>query len=104
MCMRYVYAHVMSIMERRLQLLLDQERYDRVAAEAEQSGRSVAAVIREAIDVRFESSHRERRAAAATHLTTLAALARARATETAQSSADLDEAYAAELDRKLARR
>ncbi|MEO9324332.1 hypothetical protein ABFT23_12635 [Nocardioides sp. C4-1] len=43
----------MSVMERRLQLLLDQERYDRVAAEATRSGRSVAAVIREAIDVRF---------------------------------------------------
>jgi hypothetical protein len=40
-------------MERRLQLLLDQERYDRVAAEAERSGRSVNAVIREAIDLRF---------------------------------------------------
>lgn len=43
----------MSLMERRLQLLLDQERYDRVAAEADRSGRSVAAVIREAIDLRF---------------------------------------------------
>lgn len=37
-------------MERRLQLLLDQDRYDRVAAEAERTGRSVAAVIRGAID------------------------------------------------------
>jgi predicted DNA-binding protein len=45
----------MSVMERRLQLLLDQERYDRVEQEAKRSGRSVAAVIREAIDVRFES-------------------------------------------------
>lgn len=43
----------MSLLERRLQLLLDQERYARVAGEAERSGRSVAAVIREAIDVRF---------------------------------------------------
>ena len=45
-------------MERRLQLLLDQQRFDRVAAEAERSGRSVAAVIREAIDVRFDDSAR----------------------------------------------
>jgi len=45
----------MSVMERRLQLLLDQERYDRVAREAQRSGRSVAAVIREAIDLRFET-------------------------------------------------
>jgi predicted DNA-binding protein len=43
----------MSVMERRLQLLLDQARYDRVAAEAARTGRSVAAVIREAIDARF---------------------------------------------------
>lgn len=40
-------------MERRLQLLLDAERYARVAAEASRSGRSVAAVIREAIDWRL---------------------------------------------------
>lgn len=43
----------MSPMERRLQLLLDSERYARVEAEARASGRSVAAVIREAIDYRF---------------------------------------------------
>jgi hypothetical protein len=53
----------MSMMERRLQLLLDQDRYDRVAAEAEASGRSVAAVIREAIDVRFPDGQAERVAA-----------------------------------------
>ncbi|MGB8384803.1 MAG: hypothetical protein WCG47_26775 [Dermatophilaceae bacterium] len=41
-------------MERRLQLLLDQERYTRVETEARASGRSVAAVIREAIDYRFD--------------------------------------------------
>lgn len=40
-------------MERRLQLLLDKDRYARVAREAERSGRSVSAVIREAIDLRF---------------------------------------------------
>lgn len=50
----------MSLMERRLQLLLDQERYDRVAAEAAASGRSVAAVIREAIDLRFDDAPRVR--------------------------------------------
>jgi predicted transcriptional regulator len=53
----------MSTMERRLQLLLDQERYDRVAAEAKASGRSVNAVIREAIDHRFVSGDDERAAA-----------------------------------------
>lgn len=52
-------------MERRLQILLDADRYDRVSAEAERSGRSVAAVIREAIDFRFpEHGDRERARAA----------------------------------------
>jgi Ribbon-helix-helix protein, copG family len=41
------------MLERRLQLLLDQERYDRVATEAKESGRSVNAVIREAIDAHY---------------------------------------------------
>lgn len=36
--------------ERRLQILLDQERYERVSALARSRGVSVAAVIREAID------------------------------------------------------
>lgn len=54
-------------MERRLQILLDAERYERVANEATRSGRSVAAVIREAIDFRFpddEDAARTRAAAA----------------------------------------
>jgi len=58
----------MSLMEKRLQLLLDQDRYDRVAREAARSGRSVAAVIREAIDVRFEDDAARRSAAAAEFL------------------------------------
>lgn len=45
----------MSTLERRLQILLDQERYALVESEASRSGRSVAAVIREAIDLRFAS-------------------------------------------------
>lgn len=45
----------MSVMERRLQLLLDRDRFERVQDEATRSGRSVAAVIREAIDVRFST-------------------------------------------------
>lgn len=40
-------------LDRRLQLLLDEARYERVSAEAARSGRSVAAVIREAIDISF---------------------------------------------------
>ena len=43
----------MSVMERRLQLLLDLERYARVEDEARRSGRSVSAVIRTAIDIAY---------------------------------------------------
>jgi hypothetical protein len=53
----------MSVMERRLQLLLDQARYDLVEAEATRTGRSVAAVIREAIDYRFQEDADARRGA-----------------------------------------
>lgn len=37
-------------LDRRLQILLDQERHDRISAIAEDRGVSVAAVVREAID------------------------------------------------------
>jgi hypothetical protein len=37
-------------MERRLQILLDEERYARISAVAQQRGVSVATVVREAID------------------------------------------------------
>lgn len=46
----------MSVLERRLQILLDQERYSRLEREARQSGRSVASLVREAIDLRFNSA------------------------------------------------
>ena len=52
-------------MERRLQLLLDRERYAKVEREARQSGRTVSAVIREAIDVRFAEDLDARSEAAA---------------------------------------
>jgi hypothetical protein len=51
-------------MDRRLQLLLDEERYRRVAGIAHQRGTSVAAVIREAIDRGLPSPARRRAAAA----------------------------------------
>jgi len=49
--------------DRRLQILLDRERYERVAAEARARGTSVATVVREAIDRAFPSSVRRRAAA-----------------------------------------
>lgn len=46
LCMRYVIC----MMEHRLRVLLDDERYQKIARAAERRGVSVAAVIREAID------------------------------------------------------
>lgn len=51
-------------MERRLQLLLDEDRYQRLAAESKRSGRSVASLIREAIDTRWDADQARRQAAA----------------------------------------
>ncbi|HEX9352279.1 MAG TPA: CopG family transcriptional regulator [Streptosporangiaceae bacterium] len=48
----------------RLQLLLDEERYERVQALARQRGISVATVIREAIDRGLPATQRRRSAAA----------------------------------------
>jgi Ribbon-helix-helix protein, copG family len=48
----------------RLQLLLDDERYERVHALARQRGTSVAAVIREALDRGLPATQRRRSAAA----------------------------------------
>ncbi len=45
----------MSMLDRRLQVLIDNERYERLAAAARRRGVSVAAVVREAIDRELES-------------------------------------------------
>lgn len=50
-------------LDRRLQLLLDEERYQKVAAVAEQQHTSVAAVIRDAIDRGLRGPDAERAAA-----------------------------------------
>ena len=54
----------MCMLERRLQILLDEERYRRVAAAAQRRGVSVARVIREAIDAFVPGSDAKRGAAA----------------------------------------
>jgi predicted DNA-binding protein len=54
----------MSIYSRRLQILLDDERHERVAAAARQRGVSVATVVREAIDRGLPDPESRRRAAA----------------------------------------
>lgn len=53
-----------ATMSHRLQLLLDEERYERVAAEAKRQRISVAAVIRDAIDDRLGHRHEHKVAAA----------------------------------------
>lgn len=53
----------MCMYERRLQLLIDQGRYERVAAQARRRRVSVAMVIRDAIDVALPVDIDERRSA-----------------------------------------
>ncbi len=53
----------MHMLERRLQILLDENRYQRVAAEAKHRGVSVASVIREAIDRALPATAPQRQAA-----------------------------------------
>ena len=53
----------MCMYERRLQVLLDRDRYERVAAQARRRRISVAMVIRDAIDVALPADLDERRAA-----------------------------------------
>ncbi len=57
-------SYSMCMLTRRLQLLLDEERYDRLAAEAERRHISVAALIRDAIDQALPESRAARRRAA----------------------------------------
>ncbi|MGL5850323.1 MAG: hypothetical protein ACRCZD_06000 [Phycicoccus sp.] len=64
------YPRGLGTLERRLHVLLDEHRYERLASEARESGRSVAAVIRTAIDEHFDAEARDRarRAAAGRRL------------------------------------
>lgn len=43
-------CYCLSMLAHRLQILLDEERYQKIAGEADRRGVSIAAVIREAID------------------------------------------------------
>lgn len=54
----------MCMLSHRLQILLDDERYERVSAVAQQRKTSVAAVIRDAIDRGLPAPQRRRSAAA----------------------------------------
>jgi predicted DNA-binding protein len=54
----------MSMFHRRLQILLDDERHERVTSAARQRGVSVATVVREAIDRGLPGAENRRQAAA----------------------------------------
>lgn len=54
----------MSMLERRLQILIDDERHERITSLARERGVSVAAVVREAIDRGLAGPAGRRRAAA----------------------------------------
>jgi hypothetical protein len=54
----------MCMLDRRVQILLDQERHERLLAESRRRRLSVGALIREAIDRAYPSRSRARRAAA----------------------------------------
>jgi Ribbon-helix-helix protein, copG family len=83
----------MSTLERRLQLLLDQERYERVAAEAKKSGRSVNAVIREAIDAHYPPGADARSAAWRRFFDMTDSHSRGRAETLEEIKASLDERF-----------
>jgi len=52
------------MLTRRLQILLDDERYERLARRATEGGTSIATLVRAAIDARYPADDPERRAAA----------------------------------------
>jgi predicted DNA-binding protein len=51
----------MSTLTRRTQILLDEERYRKLEARAAESGRSVASLIRDAIDIVLAEDEKARR-------------------------------------------
>ncbi len=53
----------MCMLTRRLQILLDDERYERLARQAAERETSIAVLVREAIDVRYPPVDPRRRAA-----------------------------------------
>jgi hypothetical protein len=54
----------MSMLTRRLQILIDEERYERLERAAQKSNGSVAAAIRDAIDLAYPADLDEKRSAA----------------------------------------
>jgi chromosomal replication initiation ATPase DnaA len=52
-----------NVLDRRIQVLVDEDRLSRLESEAERRGVSVSTLVREAIDQRFPSGADERRLA-----------------------------------------
>jgi hypothetical protein len=93
----------MSTLERRLHLMIDQARYDKLAAEAALTHRSVADIVRSAIDLHFDDARveartQELRAAAAEFLLASAAQP---GTEPAETWEEMLSIQAADLDESL---
>lgn len=57
----------MSVLERRLQILIDRERFARLEAESRETGRSIGSIVRAAIDLHFDSASADAARAAAAH-------------------------------------
>jgi hypothetical protein len=53
----------MSMLDRRLQVLIDEERWDRLTAEADRRRVPVAVLVREALDQVYPNDFEQRRAA-----------------------------------------
>ncbi|MCW3045102.1 MAG: hypothetical protein JWL57_3260 [Actinobacteria bacterium] len=56
-------CYYMSMLDRRLQILIDEERWSRLEDEASRRQVSVSTLVREAIDERYPGRDQERRAA-----------------------------------------
>jgi predicted DNA-binding protein len=86
----------MSVLDRRVQILLDAERYEHLEREASSRGQSVAAIIREAIDSRL-ATHDAPRQAAADYLLASADTSGAREDDWADVKAAMETDLAAKL-------
>jgi hypothetical protein len=87
----------MSVLERRLQVLLDERRFAMLAQESKRTGRSVGSIVREALDEHFAVTDiAAQRAAAAEWL-----LARPAGTGPAEDWADMKKVYDDDLERHI---
>jgi hypothetical protein len=87
----------MSVLERRLQVLVDQRRYSLLEQESKRTGRSVGSIVREALDRHFDvGADQARRAEAAARI-----LAYPGDEGPGEDWADMKAAYEADLERHI---